>query len=79
MLPDKDGKKLSGKQIVAFIDKVCKKDSVINSDEFKSYRIFDNKENKNKYIHVTVNHSKEQYYKEDEIHINGIFGVSLKE
>ena len=72
MLPDKDGKKLSGKQMLAIIEKVCKKGSIVNSDEFKSYGILDSKENKKRYIHVTVNHSKGQYYKAGGIHTNGI-------
>jgi transposase-like protein len=72
MLPDKEGKKLSGKQLLDVIIKTCKKNTVINTDEFRSYGILNSKENKDKYIHVTVNHSKGQYVTSNGVHTNGI-------
>jgi len=40
-MPDKTGKKLSGKQLLSIIDRVVKDKSLIISDEFRSYGIRD--------------------------------------
>jgi transposase-like protein len=72
MQPNEEGKKLTGKQLIDVIEKTCKEGTIVNTDEFKSYGILDCKEQKEKYTHVTVNHSKGQYYAGNGIHTNGI-------
>jgi hypothetical protein len=76
MLPDSEGKKLSGKQLVDIIKTACKEDAAekitVATDEFKSYNILNSKEYKDKYIHVTVNHKKGQYDAGNGVHTNGI-------
>jgi transposase-like protein len=71
MFPNKEGKVLSGPQLLGVIKKTCKEGTVVNTDEFRSYGILNSKENKEKYIHVTINHKKGQYVNGD-IHTNGI-------
>jgi transposase-like protein len=68
---DKEGRKLSGRQLLRIIETTCKKGTIVNTDEFKSYGILNNKENREKYIHVTVNHKKGQYVKGN-TYTNGI-------
>lgn len=55
-LPNKDGKKLTSKQLLDVLNKVCKQDdnNVIMSDEFKGYNLL-SKEN---FIHLRVDHEK---------------------
>jgi transposase-like protein len=72
MLPNKEGQALTGKQLPPIIDKVCKKGTIIASDDFKGYNILDKEGQKGKYVHVTVNHSKGQYYAGNGVHTNGI-------
>ena len=72
MMPNKEGKKLSGKQLLEIIENTTKEGAVVNTDEFRSYRILGSKENREKFIHVTVNHSKKQYVAKDGTHTNGI-------
>jgi transposase-like protein len=80
MLPNEGGQELASTQLFSVIDKVCKeqpedmpeKKIVVNTDGFRGYDILDTAENKKKYIHVKVIHSKKQYYKEGGIHTNGI-------
>jgi transposase-like protein len=69
-LPNEDGQKLSGKQLLTIIDKVCKDDTTVVSDDFTSYKILD--KDTNKFLHLTVNHSQGQYSAGDGIHTNGI-------
>jgi transposase-like protein len=73
MLPNKEGKKLSGKQLLSILDEVCKEGTAVISDDFSSYKILD-KETEKKYIHFSVNHSQGQYSAGNGIHTNGIEG-----
>jgi len=70
-LPDENGKKLSGKQLLAVLDKVCQDGTTIATDDFSSYGILDRKDVK-RFIHVTVNHSMGQYSAGDGVHTNNI-------
>jgi hypothetical protein len=80
-LPNKDGKKLTGKQLFEVLDKVCKdkyeditgeeKNTTVISDEFKGYNILDKKTD---FIHLSVNHSLGQFSDGNGIHTNGIEG-----
>ncbi|MDR0539346.1 MAG: IS1595 family transposase [Spirochaetaceae bacterium] len=73
MLPDEEGKKLTGKQLLSVLDTVCKDGTTVASDDFSGYNILDKKTKKN-YIHVSVNHSAGQYSAGNGIHTNGIEG-----
>jgi hypothetical protein len=44
----------------------------VATDEFKSYNILNSKENRGKFIHVTVNHKKGQYDAGNGVRTNGI-------
>lgn len=70
MLPNKEGRKLSSKQLLDVIDKKCKEKATVITDEFRAYNILTTKG----YVHLTVNHSKGQYSAGDGIHTNGIEG-----
>jgi transposase-like protein len=72
MLPDSEGRKLTGKQPLTIIEKACKEGTVVATDGFGAYKILDKKRQSRKYSPVTVNHSKGQYYTGNGIHINGI-------
>jgi transposase-like protein len=61
---------LTGKQLLSVLDAVCKEGTTVATDDFSGYNILD-KETKNKYIHVSVNHSLEQFANGD-IHTNGM-------
>jgi transposase-like protein len=63
---NEEGKKLSGKQLIAFIKETVEKESTIYSDEFTGY----SQVSKNGYTHEKVDHSKE--YAIGSIHTNSI-------
>jgi hypothetical protein len=79
--PNKDGKKLTGKQLLNVLDKVCKdkyedqngyeQNTTVVSDEFKGYNILDKK---TQFVHLSVNHSLGQFSNGNGIHTNGIEG-----
>ena len=69
-MPNKEGKKLSGKQLLSILDEVCKKNTTVMTDQLASYGILDGKTEK-KYIHVKVDHSM-TYSLSDGKHTNGI-------
>lgn len=69
-LPDKEGKKLSGKQLLKILDDVCKKDTVVMTDQLGSYGILDGKTDNN-FIHIKIDHNT-TYSLGDEKHTNGI-------
>ena len=54
-LPNKDGKKLSGKQLLSILNEVAKAGTTVMTDEFSSYNIL----SKNGFIHLKVDHTKE--------------------
>lgn len=66
-LPNKEGKRLTGKQLLEIIDQSVSKKATIVSDEFRSYRIIE-KQSKRK--HLVVNHSKE--FVRGKVHTNNI-------
>jgi transposase-like protein len=68
MLPNKEGKKLTGKQVIEVIKSRCTVNSTIITDEFRAY----NSLNKIGYEHFRVNHSLGQYSAGEGIHTNGI-------
>ena len=70
-LPNEEGQKLTGKQLLSILDKVCKDETTVVSDDFTGYKILD-KKHKNKFIHLTVNHSQGQYSAGNGIHTNSI-------
>jgi transposase-like protein len=72
-LPNAEGKKLTGKQLLAVLDKVCKDGTTVASDDFRGYNILD-KGTKNGFAQVTVNHSIGQYSAGNGIHTNNIEG-----
>jgi transposase-like protein len=74
-MPDKDGKKLTGLQLMKIIAESTKPASTVITDDFRSYGILDNKDSK--YIHVRVNHSQGEYCnsKHPWIHTNGIESI----
>jgi transposase-like protein len=71
MLPNKEGKKLTGKQLLNVLDEVCKEKTTVVSDDFSGYNIL-NKETESKYVHFSVNHSIGQYSAGNGIHTNNI-------
>ena len=48
--PNKEGKKLSGKQLLSVLNEVCKKDTTVMTDQLSSYGILDGKTDKNFYV-----------------------------
>ena len=56
MIKNKDGKKLTGKQLLDILNQVVVQDSTIISDEFKGYNIVSKKTS---HIHLRVDHTKE--------------------
>ena len=54
-LPNKDGKKLTGKQLLTILNEVTKAGATVMTDEFRSYNIL----SRNGFIHLKVDHTKE--------------------
>jgi hypothetical protein len=52
-LPNEKGQKLTGKQLLAILDKVCKDGTTVASDDFSGYGILDRKDVR-QFIHVVV-------------------------
>ena len=69
-LPDMRNKKLTGIQLLEILNKLCEKDCIVITDDFKSYGILD--KNTNKFIHLSVNHSLNEFSLGNGIHTNGI-------
>ena len=55
-LPNKEGKKLSGKQLLSILDEVCKSNTTVMTDQLSSYGILDGKTDR-KYVHIKIDHS----------------------
>lgn len=68
MIKNKDGKKLTGKQLLDVLNQVVVQDSTIISDEFKGYNIL---AKKTSHIHLRVDHTKE-FVPEKGVHTNNI-------
>ena len=73
--PDRDGKKLSGKQLLELVAEGCKPATTVLTDEFKSHGILDKKDSR--FFHLNVNHSQGEYCnsKHPWIHTNGIESI----
>lgn len=82
-LPNKEGKKLSGNQILGILNQVCKKKSTIITDEFGGYNIL----RKTEHIHLVIDRTKG--FVNDFIHTNnvesfwailkrGVYGIYLQ-
>jgi len=69
-LPNKEGKKLSGKQLLAILLECCKPNTTVMTDEFRSYGILDRKDSE--FQRFYINHSES--YVSGDIHTNGIEG-----
>jgi transposase-like protein len=63
---NKQGKKLTGMQLLKILDAVCKNDNIVMSDEFKSYNIL----KRTNYFHLKIDHTKG--YCDGDIHTNSI-------
>ncbi|MCR8640779.1 transposase [Leptospira interrogans serovar Ricardi] len=66
-IPNLEGKKLTGKQLLNIIDKAITKNITIMTDEFKGYKILDKNPER---IHLVIDHSKE--FVRGAIHTNNI-------
>jgi transposase-like protein len=53
---NKDGKQLSGKQLFSVLNKVCKDNTTVMTDQFSGYNILD-KENDKNFIRLQVDHN----------------------
>jgi transposase-like protein len=73
-MPNAEGKKLSGNQLLAVIDEICSEGATIISDEFKGY----DRLTKTNHVHLRIDHTKG--YVDGDIHTNGIesFWATLK-
>lgn len=69
MLPDSEGKTLSGSQLLEFIEKRITPETTVITDMFRGYNYVGKK-----YPHKTVNHSAGEYSRGNGIHINTIEG-----
>jgi len=69
-LPNKEGKKLSGKQLLGVLLECCNPTATVMTDEFRSYGILDRKDSQ--FQRFVINH-KENYVNGN-IHTNGIEG-----
>jgi len=67
---NKDGRKLTGKQLFKVLDKVCKPNTTVMTDQFTGYSILDKPNDKN-FIRLQVDH-KVLYSLGNGIHTNGI-------
>jgi len=65
-----DGQQLTGKQLFKVLDKVCKANCKVMTDQFSGYNILDKKNDKN-FIRLQVDHSV-IYSMGNGIHTNGI-------
>lgn len=72
--PDKNGKKLTGKQLLKILDEVCKDDVTVMTDEFSGYNTL----KKKGYVHLRIDHTVA--YSNGDIHTNNIesFWATLK-
>ena len=74
-LPSRGGKKLTGKQLMAVLNEVVHKSTVVMTDEFTGYNIL---RKEGRHVHLQVDHTKE--YAQGIIHTNNIesFWATLK-
>lgn len=67
---NKDGQKLTGKQLFKVLDKICKPNTKVMTDQFSGYNILD-KENDKNFIRLQVDHNV-VYSLGNGVHTNGI-------
>jgi len=65
-LPNKEGKKLSGNQLLAILNEVCKNKATVITDEFTGYSIL----RKTEYVHLVIDHTKG--FVDDFVHTNNV-------
>ncbi len=65
-MPNEAGKKLTGMQLLAILNEICRKDATIITDEFTGYNIL----RKTKHIRLMIDHSKG--YSDGIIHTNNV-------
>lgn len=71
--PNEEGKKLSGKQLLAVISAVTKPNTVVMTDDFKGYNIMNHKAtNPEKFTHISICHSLGEFSAGNGLHTNGI-------
>lgn len=70
-LPDKNGKKLTGKELLSVLDKVCKDNTIVMTDDYTGYNIL-NYPHTNNFIRLSVNYSSGVFSICNGIHTNGI-------
>lgn len=72
-LPDQNGQKLTGKQLLNVISTVTKSDSVVMTDDFRGYNIMNHKvTNPENFTHISVCHSLGEFSAGKGLHTNGI-------
>lgn len=73
-LPDAEGRKLTGKQLLVVLHEAVKRNAIIMTDEFRGYNAL----SKTKHVHLSVDHTKE--YANGFRHTNNIesFWATLK-
>ncbi|MEG1555329.1 MAG: transposase [Bacteroidales bacterium] len=67
-LPNKEGEKLSGKQLLAILLECCKPNTTVMTDEFLSYGILEKKDSQ--FQRFVIN--RKESYANGNIHTNGI-------
>jgi transposase-like protein len=67
---NKDGQQLTGKQLFSILNKVCKENTTVMTDQFSGYNILDKPNDKN-FIRLQVDHNV-MYSLGNGIHTNGI-------
>lgn len=72
-MPDENGKHLTGKQLLNILNKVCKSNTTVLTDQYAGYSIL-NGETDKKFVHLSVDHSV-AYSLGNGIHTNGIESV----
>lgn len=72
-LPDEQGKQLSGKQLLNILNKVCKDNTTVMTDQFRGYNILD-ADNEKSLVRIKIDHSV-TYSLGNGIHTNGIESV----
>jgi len=65
-LPNKEGKKLSGNQLLAILNEVCKNKATVITDEFTGYSIL----RKTEYVHLVIDHTKG--FADDFVHTDNV-------
>lgn len=72
-LPNEEGKKLTGNQLLKVISTVTKPNTVVMTDDFKGYNIMNHKAtNPEKLTHISICHSLGEFSAGKGLHTNGI-------